>query len=66
MNYETIANDQEYEAALKRLTRIFDANPESPEGKEAEHLVNLITAYEKIHYPIPEIEVKNNASKNSI
>ncbi|MDR7130267.1 HTH-type transcriptional regulator/antitoxin HigA [Algoriphagus sp. 4150] len=59
-------NDQEYEAALKKLSPIFDADPESPEGKEAEQLVNLITAYEKIHYPIPEIEVKNNTSKNSI
>lgn len=66
MNFETITNDQEYEAALKKLSPIFDADPESPEGKEAEHLVNLITEYEKIQYPIPEIEVKTNTSNNSI
>ncbi len=66
MNWKKITDDQEYEAALKKLSPIFDANPESPEGKEAEHLVNLITEYENIHYPIPEIEVKNNTSNNSI
>lgn len=55
MKWKTITNDQEYEAALKSLSPIFDADPESPEGIEAEQLVNLITEYENVHYPIPEI-----------
>jgi HTH-type transcriptional regulator / antitoxin HigA len=42
----------EYEKALKRLSSIFDANPDSPEGMEAELLVTLIEKYEKEHYPI--------------
>ncbi len=62
MKLETIINDQEYEAALKRLSPIFDANPESLEGRETEQLVNLITEYENIHYPISEIEEKNHTS----
>lgn len=36
-----ITTEQEYEKALKRLFTIFDANPDSPEGKEAELLVTL-------------------------
>ncbi|MEB2784218.1 transcriptional regulator [Algoriphagus persicinus] len=49
MKWKTITNDQEYEAALRRLSPIYDADPESPEGNEAEQLVNLITEYEKVH-----------------
>ncbi|GGZ17091.1 hypothetical protein GCM10007049_06850 [Echinicola pacifica] len=66
MNYDSITNDHEYEAALKKLSPIFDADPESTEGKEAGHLVNLISEYEKTHYPLSEIEVKNHTSNNSI
>ncbi|MFD2033401.1 type II toxin-antitoxin system HigA family antitoxin [Belliella marina] len=47
-----ITTEQEYENALKRLSSIFDANPDSPEGMEAELLVTLIEKYEKEHYPI--------------
>jgi HTH-type transcriptional regulator / antitoxin HigA len=47
-----ITTEQEYEKALKRLSSIFDANPDSPEGMEAELLVTLIEKYEKEHYPI--------------
>jgi len=52
MKWETITTEQEYEKSLARLTKIFEADPESPEGIEAEQLVNLITQYEKEHYPI--------------
>jgi HTH-type transcriptional regulator/antitoxin HigA len=47
-----ITTAQEYEKALKRLSSIFDTNPDSPEGMEAELLVTLIDKYEKEHYPI--------------
>lgn len=42
----------EGENVLKRLSSIFDANPDSPEGIKAELLVTLIDKYEKEHYPI--------------
>ncbi|REG94566.1 hypothetical protein [Algoriphagus antarcticus] len=58
-----ITNDQEYETAMKWLNPIFNADPESPEGIEAEQLVNLITEFEIIHYPHPEKEVKKNTSE---
>lgn len=47
-----ITTDQEYEKALARLTNIFEANPDSPEGMEAELLVTLIEKYEKDCYPV--------------
>lgn len=47
-----ITTEQEYEKALKRLSSIFDANPDSPEGMEAELLITLVEKYEKEHYPI--------------
>lgn len=49
---KTITTEQEYEIALERLSTIFDANPDSAEGMEAELLVTLIEKYEKEHYPI--------------
>jgi len=47
-----ITTEQEYESALKRLSAIFDANPDSTEGMEAELLVTLLEKYEKEQYPI--------------
>lgn len=47
-----ITTDQEYQKALKRLSSIFDAKPDSPEGLEAELLVTLIEKYEEEQYPI--------------
>ncbi|MDO6435884.1 transcriptional regulator [Cyclobacterium sp. 1_MG-2023] len=49
---KTITTEQEYEIALARLSTIFDADPDSAEGMEAELLVTLIEKYEKEHYPI--------------
>ena len=47
-----ITTEKEYQEALKRLNPIFDADPISPGGREAERLIGLITDYEKEHYPI--------------
>ncbi|WP_226391184.1 helix-turn-helix domain-containing protein [Penaeicola halotolerans] len=49
---KTITTEKEYEAALSRLSAIFEADSESPAGMEAELLVTLIDKYEKEHYPI--------------
>lgn len=47
-----ITTEQEYEKALSRLAIIFEADPDSAEGMEAELLVTLIEKYEKEHYPV--------------
>jgi len=49
---KTITTEQEYEKSLVRLSKIFEADPDSAEGMEAELLVTLIDKYEKEHYPI--------------
>ncbi len=52
MGDKQITTEKEYEQALARLTKIFEADPASSEGMEAEVLVTLIEQYEKVHYPI--------------
>ena len=47
-----IKTEQEYNEALKRLSEIFQADPDTAEGMEAELLVTLISKYEEEHYPI--------------
>ena len=47
-----IKSESEYQVALKRLDVVFMADQSTPEGKEAEVLVDAIEAYEDIHHPI--------------
>ncbi|WP_026952549.1 helix-turn-helix domain-containing protein [Algoriphagus mannitolivorans] len=47
-----ITTEKEYDMALARLSKIFEADPDSPEGMEAELLVTLIDKYEKENFPI--------------
>ncbi len=52
MTLRPIKTKKDYQNALLRLERIFDAKPGSTEGDELEILGILIDTYEKIHYPI--------------
>ncbi len=52
MNIRLIKTEQDYQEALKRLEKIFDASKDSPEGDEAEVLSILIEKYEDEFYPI--------------
>ena len=38
MKHKIIKTEEEYEAAMERLEQIFDADPNSKEGQEAELL----------------------------
>jgi HTH-type transcriptional regulator / antitoxin HigA len=42
----------EYRLALSVLERLFDANPNTVEGRIAEILAVLIEKYEEVHFPI--------------
>ena len=53
-----IKTEQEYEVAIKRLEKIFDAPINSKEDDEAEILSMLIDNYENQHYPIEDIKIK--------
>jgi len=52
MNLHPIKTKRDYQQALVRLEKIFDAKPGSSEGDELELLGILIDTYEKTHYPI--------------
>lgn len=47
-----IMTEEEYEQALKRIDEVFQAEPNSPEEKELDTLVNLVNTYEEEHFPI--------------
>jgi len=52
MTLKLIKTKKDYQNALVRLEKIFDAKPGSVEGDELEVLGILIDKYEKSHYPI--------------
>lgn len=52
MNVKPIRNDDDLQAAFKRLDVIFQAEEGTPEADEMEVLVALIEVYENKHYPI--------------
>lgn len=52
MKIKPIKTEEDYEQALERLEVIFDSDPNSKEGDEAEVLSLLIENYENQHYPI--------------
>jgi len=49
-----ICNDDEYRAALREVSPLFDNEPEpgTEEAKAFEAMVLLIEAYEAEHYPV--------------
>lgn len=52
MKLKPIHSEKDYEIALKRLEKIFDAEPGTNEGDELEVLALLIEDYEDKHFPI--------------
>ncbi|MBI3959382.1 MAG: transcriptional regulator [Chloroflexi bacterium] len=53
MQIKPIHNDEEYEAALQEIDRLWDAANGTPEGDTLEILVTLVEAYEKGRYELP-------------
>lgn len=54
MNIRPIRNDQDYHAALKALSPLFDNEPEpgTPEGDHFDVMVTLVEAYEARQFPV--------------
>jgi HTH-type transcriptional regulator/antitoxin HigA len=52
MKLKPIKTEDDYNQALKRLEKIFDAEPNTKEGDELEVLALIIGDYENKHYPI--------------
>lgn len=52
MKIKPIKTEEDYQAALNRLDKIFDAKIGTKDSDEADILGLLIDSYENIHYPI--------------
>jgi len=54
MNIRPIRNEDDYQVALKAVSRYFDHPPEvgTPEGDEFDVLITLIESYENKHHAI--------------
>jgi HTH-type transcriptional regulator/antitoxin HigA len=53
MDINPIKTEADYEAALKEIERLFDAEPGTPDGDRMEILSILVETYEDEHYDIP-------------
>ncbi len=54
MDIRPIRTEEDYQAALAEIERLFDASPGTPEGDHLEVLLTLVEAYEEEHYSIPD------------
>lgn len=52
MNIAPIKSEKDYDAALKRIETLMDAEFDTPEGDELDVWVTLVEAYEAKHHPI--------------
>ncbi len=53
MNIKPIKTSSDYEAALKEIERLFEAESGTPQGDRLEVLTTLVEAYEDKHFAIP-------------
>jgi HTH-type transcriptional regulator/antitoxin HigA len=54
MDIKPIHNEADYQAALKEIENLIEAQPGTPEGDRLDVMVTLVEAYEARHFPIPE------------
>lgn len=53
MEIKPIKNEDDYQAALAEIERLFEAAPDTPEGDRLDVLTTLVEAYEEKHYNLP-------------
>ena len=53
MEVKPIRTEADYQAALKEIDTLLDAEPDSPETDRLEVLSSLVWLYEETHHPIP-------------
>ena len=53
VEYQPIITQQDYDRAVARLWKVFDAEPGTPEEAECDALADLVAAYDDHHHPIP-------------
>lgn len=52
MNIKPIKNDKDYEATLKMVDQLWNAEPDTDDGDKLDILVTLIEKYEEEHFHI--------------
>jgi HTH-type transcriptional regulator/antitoxin HigA len=53
MEVKPIKTVEDYQAVLLEIERLFDAEPDTPDGDRLEVLTTLIEVYEQRHYALP-------------
>jgi len=48
-----IRTESDYEAALRAIESLWDAEPGTPRGDRLDVLTTLVVAYEEEHHPVP-------------
>jgi len=54
MDIKLIHTEADYQAALQRIRKLWEAEPDTPESDELEILTMLVNKYEEEHYPIED------------
>ena len=54
MHIKPIKSEKEYAEALQEIDRLWDTEPDTPDGDRLEVLMTLVEAYEEKHYAIPQ------------
>jgi HTH-type transcriptional regulator / antitoxin HigA len=52
MDIKPIKTETDYQAALKEIESLMDADLDSPEGERLDLITTLVEAYESKHYPM--------------
>lgn len=52
MKIKPLKTDKDYKSALEHVQRLWNAEPDTPDGDDLDVLITLIEAYEEKHYPI--------------
>jgi HTH-type transcriptional regulator / antitoxin HigA len=53
MDVNPIKTDADFQAALADIERLWDAEPDTPDGDRLDILMTLVEAYERRHHPMP-------------
>ena len=49
-----------YQAVLRRISELMNANPNSQEGAELDFLVTVAESYEDRHFPVSQADSSDN------
>lgn len=53
MDITPIKTEADFRAALAEIERLWDAEPDTPDGDRLDVMMTLVEAYERRHHPMP-------------